>query len=613
MHGALEFLQMQVPADAQFYSERARCLLRLGVVLEDECPNYSSHFFNPKTFENTTPSAWIMCPLNDPDFHQQTAAERGRDHWNAAVADYRRGDYDNAFLNLGAVLHLLQDMTAPAHVHNDVHAKLGLATCQDGDDFENWGWSDCPLYGFAHIYDYIGRTNQLDPVCSVRLRDTDRYVLRFGGIQGPLAAGLATIFGNQPQHATRFDNENAGYAFIRELADKVYDFSSFHVNLKDTSSLQNDRGAGELKRMFPSLIEDGTGWLIDNLGWSAGDCGNVENQGWWLMDDASCQTDGCGFGCKNVSGFTYIENTGGGDWQGNTIPDNLYPNVYEKEWFKRRYGSFDNTSPNRNTMLRIYGDVLYAAAVAYGAGLLQAFLDEVLPRPIANAGGFYQGEACQPITFDASRSSDPNGTIVKFEWDFDNDGHFDFVTNSPLATVTYAQPYSDVAVLQVTDNDGRTDTDVAEVEIRPDMTSPVITRVAANPSEVWPPNRKMTPVTVNVAVSDSCASTSCRIISITSNEPVNGLGDGDTAPDWRITGALTANCRAERSGKGSGRVYTIQVQCTDAVGNTATSSVNVSVPYSHGGGKINSPAPEEQKPKTFAVSPVPGPKKSKDN
>ena len=49
----------------------------------------------------------------------------------------------------------------------------------------------------------------------------------------------------------------------------------------------------------------------------------------------------------------------------------------------------------------------------------------------------------------------------------------------------------------------------------------------------------MVPVTVTVDATDLCdPNFSCEIISVTSNEPVNGVGDGDTSPDWIITGPL---------------------------------------------------------------------------
>jgi len=57
------------------------------------------------------------------------------------------------------------------------------------------------------------------------------------------------------------------------------------------------------------------------------------------------------------------------------------------------------------------------------------------------------------------------------------------------------------------------------------------------------------------------------------------LGDGDTAPDWSITGNLRLNLRAERSGTGGGRLYTIKVRCTDASGNSATKDAIVAVPH----------------------------------
>jgi streptogramin lyase len=112
-----------------------------------------------------------------------------------------------------------------------------------------------------------------------------------------------------------------------------------------------------------------------------------------------------------------------------------------------------------------------------------------------------------------------------------------------------------------------------------DNERPKIISVSANPSVLWPPNHKMVPVTVTATASDNCSTSTCNIISVTSNEPINGLGDGDTDPDWEITGNLTVNLRAERSGKGNGRFYTINLKCVDAAGNLSEpASVIVSVP-----------------------------------
>jgi uncharacterized repeat protein (TIGR01451 family) len=116
-----------------------------------------------------------------------------------------------------------------------------------------------------------------------------------------------------------------------------------------------------------------------------------------------------------------------------------------------------------------------------------------------------------------------------------------------------------------------------------DTTPPVISTVSANPNVLWPPNHKMVPVTVTVSSSDICdVAPACKITSVSSNEPVNGTGNGDKEPDWQITGNLTVNLRAERAGSGNGRVYTVTVACTDASGNRSTKPVVVTVPHDQG-------------------------------
>ncbi len=107
----------------------------------------------------------------------------------------------------------------------------------------------------------------------------------------------------------------------------------------------------------------------------------------------------------------------------------------------------------------------------------------------------------------------------------------------------------------------------------------VIAGGTASPSSLWPPNHKMIAVTVSYSISGGCGTDACSITSVTSNEPLNGTGDGNTSPDWQIVDGHHVNLRAERAGSGSGRVYTITVTCTDGGGHTTTKSVAVTVAH----------------------------------
>ena len=68
------------------------------------------------------------------------------------------------------------------------------------------------------------------------------------------------------------------------------------------------------------------------------------------------------------------------------------------------------------------------------------------------------------------------------------------------------------------------------------------------------------------------------INSLTQDEPTNGLGDGDTPIDAIVSGDGVL-LRAERSGNGNGRVYTVCFTVHDPE-RIATGCVNVSVPKS---------------------------------
>jgi hypothetical protein len=99
---------------------------------------------------------------------------------------------------------------------------------------------------------------------------------------------------------------------------------------------------------------------------------------------------------------------------------------------------------------------------------------------------------------------------------------------------------------------------------------------------LWPPKHQYVNVEATVAVTDADPFATVTLLSVTSNEPDNGDDDGDTINDIVIVNDLTFDLRAERSGIGIGRVYTITYQVSDACGNMTEQSATVTVPLSRG-------------------------------
>jgi hypothetical protein len=114
-----------------------------------------------------------------------------------------------------------------------------------------------------------------------------------------------------------------------------------------------------------------------------------------------------------------------------------------------------------------------------------------------------------------------------------------------------------------------------------DREPPVLRGLAVTPAVLWPANHKRALVTVNYQASDNCGAVSLSL-RVISSEPDNGLGDGDQPND---VGYIAGDphhvyLRAERSGRGTGRTYTILVTATDSSGNSVSSQVIVAVPHS---------------------------------
>ena len=102
--------------------------------------------------------------------------------------------------------------------------------------------------------------------------------------------------------------------------------------------------------------------------------------------------------------------------------------------------------------------------------------------------------------------------------------------------------------LTVEDPSGHKDVDFIEVTVE-DTTGPELT-VQLSPATLWPPNHKLIDVDAIVEAFDLCGDVSdMQLVSITSNEADNGLGDGDTSGDIvgaRGTGGIARSRRPPR-------------------------------------------------------------------
>jgi hypothetical protein len=241
--------------------------------------------------------------------------------------------------------------------------------------------------------------------------------------------------------------------------------------------------------------------------------------------------------------------------------------------------------------LRVYEDDPDSIQVSVGDGTRVTTIvvtKLVAEPPVANAGADQTvectGDHQAIVHLDGSASTDPNGDITLYEW-FENFGAADQVLLGTGETLDVSLALgSHTVTLKVTDATGKTSTD--EVTIQIVDTQPPRVALRVSPSTIWPPNHKLVNVHATVRV-DDCGPVTVTLVSVSSNEPDDGLGDGDTVDDIQGVDPGTADydfkVRAERSGTGSGRVYTVIYKVVDSVGLETIATAWVNVPHDQGG------------------------------
>jgi hypothetical protein len=135
--------------------------------------------------------------------------------------------------------------------------------------------------------------------------------------------------------------------------------------------------------------------------------------------------------------------------------------------------------------------------------------------------------------------------------------------------------------LSVTADDGEdTVTEDLTIVVECPNEPPDTSGAVASPSCLWPPNHVFVDIGIEGVTDADDDPISISVTSITSDEPTasdKGSGGAQHAPDAAISEGA-ASVRAERSGQGDGRVYTINFIADDETDQTE-GSVTVAVPH----------------------------------
>lgn len=201
--------------------------------------------------------------------------------------------------------------------------------------------------------------------------------------------------------------------------------------------------------------------------------------------------------------------------------------------------------------------------------------------PVANAGANQTVNDTKLVTLDGSASSDPDNDPLTYAWS-QVSGTPVTLSNPTAVKPTFTAPIvsasGDTLVFQLTVTDPGLLSSTASTRVTVVHQNPVCTAARPSQTVLWPPNHKLIPVQILGVTDPDNLSTTIAVTAVTQDEPVNGLGDGDTSPDAVIQGQGVL-LRAERSGTGSGRVYQVSFTATDSKGGTCNGTVTVSVPH----------------------------------
>ncbi len=215
---------------------------------------------------------------------------------------------------------------------------------------------------------------------------------------------------------------------------------------------------------------------------------------------------------------------------------------------------------------------------------VSVFISNVNQPPVGNAGPDQTRNENTLVTLDGSASTDPDLDTIHFSWSQISGPGVSLTganTSSPTFTAPNVGPGGALLTFQLVVNDGQLSGGAATVRVQvQDVNDPPVCSLAQpSVSVLWPPNHTMVEVSILGVTDPNNSAVTISYPRVTQDEPINGLGDGDTSPD-AVESGNNILLRAERTGSGNGRVYAVQFRATDPDGVSCTGTVRVSVPKS---------------------------------
>jgi len=203
--------------------------------------------------------------------------------------------------------------------------------------------------------------------------------------------------------------------------------------------------------------------------------------------------------------------------------------------------------------------------------------------PVANAGTNQTINENSEVFLNGGLSSDPDGDLLTFSWTQIAGpavALIDSNTDAPSFMAPFVNTGGEALVFELSVDDGYGGIDTSEVLVNVTNENDPPNASLAYPSAacIWPPNHGLELVSI-LGVADPDDNPTITIDSVTQDEPTNGLGDGDTGVDAIINDDGTVLLRAERSGKGDGRIYHVAFTASDIEGSDS-GVVDVCVPHS---------------------------------